>query len=103
MSFTHRKNIYVLKISVYPYITHGCCCIEVRLAEKYNTLFPSQPGVTNAYINSDGNLVILDAQYKDATSFFCTATNKYGQDKDTLRVEVKGSDFRFTKHEINVL
>ena len=49
-----------------------------------------QPGVTNAYKDSDGTLVILNINPKDATYFTCHATNKYGTDKATVNVQVKG-------------
>ncbi|KAL4216414.1 G2F domain [Mactra antiquata] len=47
------------------------------------------PGVTNAYVDSDGSLVIVSANDRDSRYFICTASNKYGSDKEQLTVVVK--------------
>jgi len=49
-----------------------------------------QPGVTNAYIHTDGSLVILDAQLKDERYFICIATNQFGSDSAQVSLDVKG-------------
>ena len=52
-----------------------------------------QPGVSNAYVDNDGSLVILNVNPKDATNFQCHATNKYGTDQATVILHVQGQTY----------
>lgn len=49
-----------------------------------------QPGVTNAYKNTDDTVTVLDAQPKDENTFICIAMNEFGKDNGTLTLVVKG-------------
>ncbi|XP_052786324.1 collagen alpha-2(I) chain-like [Mya arenaria] len=47
------------------------------------------PGVTNAYMDSDGTLVVVNAQTTDSRYFICIATNPYGIDQAQLNLAVR--------------
>jgi len=49
-----------------------------------------QPGVTNAYVDTDGTLVVVNASTTDARYFICVARNAYGIDQAQLNLVVKG-------------
>ncbi|KAK3608933.1 hypothetical protein CHS0354_023106 [Potamilus streckersoni] len=53
------------------------------------TSWTYRPGITNAYKDADGNLVILNVQNSDAGEYYCTATNQFGSDKATITLSVK--------------
>jgi len=46
--------------------------------------------VTNAYVDTDGTLVVVNASTTDARYFICVARNAYGIDQAQLNLVVKG-------------
>ncbi|XP_052264973.1 hemicentin-1-like [Dreissena polymorpha] len=63
------------------------CEAEAHPPANITWNFP--PGVTNAYVDIDGTLVVVDAQAKDSRYFLCIATNTYGTDQAQLNLVVK--------------
>ncbi|XP_060608426.1 hemicentin-1-like [Ruditapes philippinarum] len=63
------------------------CNADARPPATISWTFP--PGVTNAYKDTDGSLVIVNAQTTDARYFICHAKNQYGTDEAQITLNVK--------------
>ncbi|XP_053386908.1 titin-like [Mercenaria mercenaria] len=63
------------------------CDADARPPATISWTYP--PGVTNAYKDTDGSLVIVNAQTTDARYFICKATNQYGTDQAQITLNVK--------------